>query len=149
MRIFTFTTLLVLASCATSSGAPKLESRLSSWTGSSIYDLAAELGEPTTVSNDSWEWRFTGPGMQAVTSTSLLSQPVAVRCSHCDQGLSTGYTSSPGLEGKTWASSIDSSIPRKDCVYRARIEGVSIVQIETLVVSGQCRFDEIPLYTKN
>ena len=149
MKIFMFAVVLVSASCATNSGTPELESRLLSWTGSSIHDLAIQLGEPTTITKDSWEWRFTGPGMRAAPSTSSVSQSEAAHCSQSDPGLSTGCPSSPGMEGKTWTPSIDSRIPRKECLYRVGIDGVSIVQIETLVVSGRCQFSEIPLQTRN
>lgn len=144
MRISLIAALLVLASCATNSATPELEDRLSSWTGSSVHNLAAELGEPVTVTENTWEWRFTGPGMQAATSTSSLSQPVGAR----DLGSSTGHASSPGIEGKTWTRSIDTSIPRKECAYRAKIDGATIVEVEALVVSGRCQFGEVPLQAK-
>ena len=145
MRIFLLTALLVSASCATNSGAPELEGRLSSWIGSPIHDLAVELGEPTTVTEDYWEWRYTGPGMQAAKSTSSFSQSIGARRT----GSSTGEASSPGLEGKTWTRSIDTSVPHKECAYRANIDGTTIVEVQTLVISGRCRFGEIPLQAKN
>jgi hypothetical protein len=145
MRIFLIATLLVLASCATNSAIPDLENRLSSWAGSSVHELAGELGEPTTVTENTWEWRFAGPGMQATASTSSLSQPNTAQ----NIGSSTGRASSPGLEGKTWTQSMNTSIPPKECWYRAKIDGVTIVEVETLVVSGRCRFGEIPLQAKN
>ncbi len=145
MRIFLFAAVLLLASCATSTLAPELENRLSSWTGSSVHELAGELGEPTTVTEDSWEWRFTGPGMQAATSTSLFLQSTGAH----DLDSSIGQASSPGMEGKTWTRSIDTSIPRKECGYRAKVDGVTIVEVETLVVSGRCQFGEIPFQEDN
>ena len=144
MKIAPLAALLVLASCATTSGAPALESRLSSWEGSSIDDLARELGEPAVVSDDSWEWRFSGPGMQAATSTSSLPQPVGGH----NQRSSTGHASSPGVQGKSWTRSIETSVPRKECAYRAKLDGATIVEVETLVVSGRCQFREIPLQAK-
>jgi hypothetical protein len=144
VRILLFAALLLSASCATNSGVPELEQRLSSWTGSPVHDLARELGEPAIVTEDSWEWRFTGPGMQASASTSSLSQSIETR----DVDSSTGHASYAGIEGKTWTP-FDASISRKECVYRAKISGMTIVEIEAVVVSGRCRFGEIPLQAKN
>ena len=110
----------------------------------SIHDLAKELGEPTTVSEDSWEWRFTGPGMQAAPSASALSRPVGA-----DLTSSTGHPSSEGTNNMAWTQSFDTSIPRKECAYRAKIKGVTIVDIETVVISGRCQFSEIPPRARN
>ncbi len=45
--------------------------------------------------------------------------------------------SSPGVEGETWTRSTNAGIARMECAYRAKIDGVTIVKIETLVVSGR------------
>ena len=148
MRIFLIAAILMVASCATTSVTPALENRLSSWTGSSVHDLAGVLGDPTTVSENSWEWRFTGPGMPAGRSTSSVSQLSQLMDAHALTS-STGQPSSPGIEGKTWTRSIDTSVPRKECAYRAKIDGVTIVEVEALVVAGRCQFGEIPIQAKN
>jgi len=145
MKIFLIVALLVLASCATNSSTPELANRLSSWAGSSVHELAKELGQPTTVTENMWEWRFTAPGMQAAASMSSFSQPSGAS----SVGSSTGHASSPGIEGKTWTQSADSSVSRKECRYLAKVDGVTIVEVETLVVSGRCQFGEIPLQEKD
>ncbi len=144
MRLFLIAVVLTLVSCATNSRTPELESRLASWTGLSIHDLAKELGEPTTVGGDSWEWRFTGPGIQASPMVSSLSRPVGSELSS-----STGQSSREGTNSMAWTQSFDTSIPHKDCAYRAKIKGVTIVEIETIVVSGRCQFSEIPTRERN
>ncbi len=145
MKIIPFAALLVLTSCASSTATPALENRLASWTGSSVHDLAGVLGEPTVVSENSWEWRFTGPGMQATTSTSSVVRQKDV----VDRHALPISASSPGIDGENWTKSIDTSVQRKECVYRARVDGATVVEVETLAISGRCRFGEIPLQANN
>ena len=145
MRMLLTGAIFVLASCASNTETTALENRVTSWTGSSVHELANVLGEPTLVTEDSWEWRLTGPGMQAATSTSSLPRQLDAR----DRNTETGLGSSWGTGGNTGTKSADTSIPRKECVYRATIDGNIIVDLETVTVSGRCKFGEIPLRGRN
>ncbi len=141
MRVFLFAVLFVLASCAANLKEPDLEARLSSWVGSSVHDLERVLGEPTAKAEDSWEWRFTGPGMPEAASTSSIRLPIEDQ----EVNVSTSRPSSPGMGRKSWTESVDSAIARKECVYRASVDGATVVSIETIAVSGRCQFGEISL----
>lgn len=131
MKVFLIATLFVLASCATNTGTPGLDYRLASWVGSSVSDLEKVLGEPTTIEDDMREWKITAPGMASATSTYSPTGPLGAHFAKRDHG----------MPGKT---SPDTSIQPKECVYRAVIDKESIIRIETVAVSGRCRFDEIP-----
>ena len=151
MRILILAVLFTLTSCATNAGTPELESRLASWNGSSIFGLAKELGEPTSISDAWWEWRFTGPGMPETASASSLARPTAVRCSGCDPNppATTGYVPASGLATATDTPTGTTGIRRKECVYRALIDETTIVQIETFAISGRCQFDQVPFLNRN
>ena len=145
MRIFLAAATLVQASCAAITETATLEDRIASWTGSPVRELSDVLGEPTVVNENSWEWRLTSPGMQAATSTSTLSRQLEAR----DRNSAIGQATSPATGGKTWTPSGDTAISRKECVYRATVDGTVIVDIETVAVSGKCHFSEIPLRAKD
>jgi len=145
MRILLLPALLSLASCATNTATPPLDDRLSSWAGLHVAQLVAALGEPTSVTDDAWEWRYTGPGMQPAT-TSFASAPTS---GAQYVGPSTGTASTGGFEGKSWSRGLDTSVARKECTYRAKLEGTTIVHVDAVEVSGRCRFDELPLQARN
>jgi len=146
MRISILAVLFMLSSCAIRPDVPSLESRLESWEGSSINNLARALGEPEDISADWWEWRFTSPGMPSAVSPHSLNNPTGTRCSGCDPNppATTGYPSTSGFDTKANTISGATKISIKACVYRAYIDGTSIVRIETITISGRCRFDEVP-----
>ncbi|MCH9693454.1 MAG: hypothetical protein K0U72_03000 [Gammaproteobacteria bacterium] len=144
MKFFLVATVLALASCATNSGAPHLESRLESWKGESIHELSKELGKPASMREDGWEWRFTGPGAQEAPSANALSRPMG-----SDIGSTTGRSLGVANNNLSWAATSDTSIPRKDCAYRAAVSAETIVSVEAVVVSGRCQFREIPFRAKD
>jgi len=124
VRLILVPALLALASCASHS-TTDLDERLSSWSGASVHELAAALGEPTSVADDAWEWRYTGPGMQPAT-TSFASAPTS---GAQYVGSTTGTASSGGFEGKSWPRGLDTNVARKECTYRAKLEGARRCQV--------------------
>lgn len=144
MRFFLLAALFTLASCATVSDAPELEVRLASWEGAPIDGLADALGEPSDVSAEWREWRFTSPSMPSVPRVSSLT---VQRCSGCDPNPATsaGHSTNSGGAVKTHSIAGATAIVGKECVYRAVVDNSIIVRIEVIEVSGRCRFQEIPL----
>ena len=147
MRILTLAALIALASCAGHTTTSSLDARLASWQGSSIDSLSAELGDPTSRSADWVEWKFTSRGMSATRGSGSLGRVTNQRCSGCDPNpaSSAGYQTQSGITSGMSSSGGSSSGPRRECVYRAYIDGSVIVRIDATANSGRCRFRELPV----
>ena len=145
VRTLFYATLFTLASCAGISSQPDLDDRLTSWTGSSVDELVSALGVPSAISEEWYEWRFTRPGMPAARSTnSVLSS----RFGTCDPSStnSVGCSSGSGYGSSNHTGGVDTAVPRSECIYRANVDGMTILEVVPTTISGNCRFDEIPFY---
>lgn len=144
MRILSYATLFTLASCAVMSDQPDLDDRLSSWTGSSVDQLVSALGVPSEISEDWYEWRFTRPGMPAARSTSSVLSRRFVTCPSSPN--SVGCATGSGYGSSNHSGGVDTAVQRSECIYRANVDGMTILEVVSTTISGNCRFDEIPLY---
>ncbi len=61
MKRYLVVVLFGLSACASTPDPNSVSARAASWQGADVTELAAVLGQPTTVRSDAWIWGFLAP----------------------------------------------------------------------------------------
>lgn len=61
MQRYLLVILLGLSACASAPNPDSISARAASWQGADVSELAAVLGQPTTIRSDAWIWGFLAP----------------------------------------------------------------------------------------